>query len=70
MNKIVFEYIDNSTNLKLNDSCRFEREVSEFVKCPTLVKAFKDFLHALGYQQETIEKYINIEKVYDNLFND
>ena len=67
MNELILKYIDNEFDGI--DSAELKVPISESATCAQLVKAFKSFLHALGYSQETIERYIDVESIYNDIFS-
>ena len=65
-NSIIFEFANGEGGLQ--DNLRMEVPVSSDAPAYEVIYAFKRFLEAVGYCDASIEKYIDTDAAFDDLY--
>lgn len=68
MNRLIFKYIDEeNAGTPSDETIRISKPIPANTHCATIVRAFKGFLDTMGYAPETIERYINVANIYNDI---
>lgn len=65
-NSVIFEFANGEGGIQ--DNLRIEVPISSDAPAYEVIYAFKRFLEAVGYCDETIEKYIDTETAFEELY--